>query len=159
MQARELTFRLVRLAMAASLLVPSALFGFAAWHSYRSAHELADERLVRSLDVEQEQALKTFELVNLTLANAAELVAGMSEADIRANEERLHQQFKKLDEAVPIVQSIWVYGKDGRPLVTSWMHPPPNQEFPDRDFFKVHVSANIGTYYGQVYPSQFGSQP
>jgi signal transduction histidine kinase/CheY-like chemotaxis protein len=159
MQARALTFRLVRLAMAASLVVPCALFGFAAWNSYRSSHELADERLRRSLDVQQEQALKTFELVNLTLANALELVAGMSESDIRNNEERLHLQFKKLDDAVPVVQSIWIYGKDGRALATSWLHPPPSLDFSDRDFFQAHVNANVGTYYGQVYPSQFDAQP
>src|SRR3954470_12252740 len=158
MQARALTIRLVRLAMAASLLVPCLLFAFAAWTSLRNLEALADERIVRSLDVQQEQARKAFEIVDLTLANANELISGMSDQDIRNNEERLHLQFKKLADAVAIVQSIWIYGKDGRALVSSSAHPPPLQSYSDRDFYRAHVNADIGTYYGQVYNSQFNGQ-
>jgi two-component system NtrC family sensor kinase len=159
MQARALTIRLVRLAMAASLLVPCLLFGFASWTSYRNLKELADERLIRSLDVQQEQAAKAFELVNLTLDNANDLISGMSASDIRNNEEQLHRQLKKLDDAVVIVQSIWIYDKDGRALVTSSVHPPPARSYADRDFFLAHVAADVGTYYGQIYNSQFSGLP
>ena len=119
MQARALTIRLVRLAMAASLLIPSLLFAFASWTSYRNVKALADERIIRSLDVQQEQARKAYEIVELALGSANDLVSGMSDSDIRNNEERLHLQFKKLADAVAIVQSIWIYGKDGRALVSS----------------------------------------
>jgi hypothetical protein len=47
MQARTLTIRLVRLAMAASLLAPTMLFAFAAWNSFRNLAALTDERLAR----------------------------------------------------------------------------------------------------------------
>ena len=87
MQARALTIWLLRLAIAASLLFPILLFTFAAWSSYRHVQALADERVVRSLDVQQEQALKTFQLIDLTLNNANDLVSGMSDADIRNHEE------------------------------------------------------------------------
>ena len=159
MQARSLTIRLVRLAMAASLLAPCLLFGFASWNSYRNLKALTDERLSRSLDVEQEEAQKSFELVNLALSTASDLVAGMSDADIRSDERRIHSQLKKLVAQIPAIQSIWVYGKDGQPLVSSWIHPPPDLSFSDRDFFAVHVQNNIGTYYGQVYQSLFNAQP
>jgi hypothetical protein len=56
----DATIRLVRLAMAASLLAPTMLFAFAAWNSYRNLAALTDERLARSLDVEQEEAQRTF---------------------------------------------------------------------------------------------------
>jgi two-component system NtrC family sensor kinase len=88
MQARALTTRLVRLAMAASLLVPCLLFAFAAWNSYRNLRALTDERLARSLDVQEEEAQKTFQLVDLVLSNVNDLVAGMSDADIRSNQSR-----------------------------------------------------------------------
>ncbi len=159
MQARALTIWLLRLAIAASLLFPILLFTFAAWSSYRHVQALADERVVRSLDVQQEQALKTFQLIDLTLNNANDLVSGMSDADIRNHEEELHSQLKKLAGAAPVVQSIWIYDKEGRTLVSSWVHPPPEQIFSDRDFFMAHVKADIGTYYGQVYNSQFDAEP
>jgi len=56
MQARALTIRLVRLAMAASLIVSCLLFAFASWNSYRNLKALTDERLTRSLDVQREEA-------------------------------------------------------------------------------------------------------
>ena len=100
--------------MAASLLFPCLLFAYASLLDYRRTAELAEERITRSLDVEQEQALNAFELVNLTLDDATNLVAGMSASDIAAKEEQLHELFKKLADAVTAVQSIWIYGKDGR---------------------------------------------
>jgi len=86
MQARTLTIQLVRLAMAASLLAPTVLFAFAAWNSYRNLAALTDERLARSLDVEQEEAQRTFQLVDLALNSVKDLVADMSADDIRHDE-------------------------------------------------------------------------
>ena len=159
MQSRALTIRLVRLAMAAALLVPCLLFGFATWTSYRNFRALADERLTRSLDVQREQALKAFQVIELTLDNANELLSGMSPAEIQKDEERLYLQFNKLVGAVPIVQSIWIYDKSGHVLVSSRAHPPPPQDYSDRDFFLAHVDADVGTYYGQVYTSRYNNQP
>jgi two-component system NtrC family sensor kinase len=96
MQQRSKTIRLIRLAMAAAVLLPCALFAFASWTAYRNLHVLADERLLRSLDVLQEEATKTFELTNLTMSNASDLVAGMSGGDFPHNGERLHGQFKNI---------------------------------------------------------------
>jgi two-component system, NtrC family, sensor kinase len=159
MQARTLTIRLVRLAMAASLLVPCALFAFAAWNSYRNLSALTDERLARSLDVQEEEAKKTFELVDLALSTVGDQVAGMSDADIRGDASRLHVVLQKLAGQIPAIQSIWIYGKDGRPLVSSWLDPAPDRDFSDRDFFQAWRDGDGGTYYGQVYQSQFNAQP
>jgi hypothetical protein len=72
------TTRLIRLAMAASLILPAVLFVLASWTSWENLHATARERLVRSLDVEQQDAFKTFELVDLALSQTADLVAGFS---------------------------------------------------------------------------------
>jgi signal transduction histidine kinase/CheY-like chemotaxis protein len=159
MQARNLTMRLIRLAMAAALLFPALLFSYASWVGYRNATALADERLVRSLDLQREEALKAFQLVDLTLDNAADLVAGMSEQDIRNNEPRLYLEFKKLADAIQVVQSIWIYDKDGFAIVSSSAHPPPTQNYSDRDFYQAHLRGAAGTYYGRINPSQFGGEP
>jgi signal transduction histidine kinase len=159
MQARTLTIRLLRLALAASLLFPALLFAYASWTGLHNAEALADERLVRSLDVQQEEALKAFELVGLALNNAIELVAGMSGEDIRNNEPKLFAEFGKFASSIPIVQSIWVYDKDGHAIVSSRAHPPPTQSYADRDFYLAHVKSEVGTYYGQVYNSRYNGQP
>ncbi len=159
MQARTLTIRLVRLAMAASLLAPTMLFAFAAWNSYRNLAALTDERLARSLDVEQEEAQRTFQLVDLALNSVKDLVADMSADDIRRDEKHLHLLLQKLDAQIPLIQSIWIYDKEGRPLVSSWIEPAPRESFADRDFFRAHLGGDDGTYYGQVYELRFGAQP
>jgi two-component system, NtrC family, sensor kinase len=159
MQQRSKTIRLIRLAMAAAVLLPCALFAFGSWTTYRNLHILADERLLRSLDVQQEEATKTFELINLTMGNASDLVVNMSGDDIRQNGERLHQQFKKYSDAVEVIQSIWIYGADGRALVSSRVYPAPAQSYADRDFFFAHVKENVGIHYGQVYTSSFNNEP
>jgi signal transduction histidine kinase/CheY-like chemotaxis protein len=159
MQARTLTIRVVRLAMAASLLAPTMLFAFAAWNSFRNLAALTDERLARSLDVEQEEAQRTFQLVDLALNSVKDLVADMSADDIRRDEKHLHLLLQKLDAQIPLIQSIWIYDKDGRSLVSSWIEPAPDESFADRDFFRAHLGGNDGTYYGRVYASRFGAQP
>ena len=159
MQQRSKTIRLIRLAMASAILLPCALFFFASWTAYRNLHVLADERLLRSLDVLQEEAAKTFELTNLTMSNASDLIAGMSGGDIRQNGQQLHNQFKKYSDAVAVIQSIWIYGADGRPLVSSSVFPPPLQSYADRDFYIAHVKDDTGIYYGQVYPSSLNGEP
>jgi two-component system NtrC family sensor kinase len=159
MHARTLTVRLVRLAMAASLLVPCALFAFAAWNSYRNLSALTDERLARSLDVQEEEAQKTFELVDLALSTVGDQIAGMSDADIRRDASRLHVVLQKFTGQIPAIQSIWIFGKDGRPLVSSWLDPAPDRDFSDRDFFQAQLKSDVGTYYGQVYQSLYNAQP
>jgi two-component system NtrC family sensor kinase len=159
MQARSLTIRLIQLAMAASIVLPGLLFAFASWTSYRNIHILADERLMHSLDVQQEEAAKTFKLVDVTMSNSLDLIVGMSAPDISQNAERLYFQLKKYSEIVPLVQSIWIYDANGRALVTSRVQPPPEEVYSDRDFFRAHVNGDGGTYYGQVYTSSFNGEP
>ena len=159
MQARTRTIWLVRLAMAASVLAPLLIFAFASWASYRNTQALTDERLARSLDVEEEEAERTFQLVGVALNSVKDLVAGMSPDDIRHDEKRLHALLKKLDAQVPLIQSIRIYDRDGRPLVSSWDDIASDTSSADRDFFRAHLHGDIGTYYGQVYQSRFGGQP
>jgi two-component system NtrC family sensor kinase len=158
-QNRLLTIRLIRLAMAAALILPLLLFTFASWSAYRNLHVLADERLVRSLDVQQQEAAKTFELVDVALNSVSDLVAGLSPEAIDAAEPRLYNQLKKYSDLISAVQSIWIYGPDGRALVTSRLHPPPGGGYAERDFFQAHVNGGQSTYVGRIYISSFNGEP
>src|ERR1700730_5906025 len=83
------TIRLLQVLAAAALLLPVLFFAFASALSHRATYALADERIERSLDVLQEQALKVFHTMYLALDTIENMVAGLSEAEIRANEGRL----------------------------------------------------------------------
>jgi two-component system NtrC family sensor kinase len=149
--ARESAIRLLQLMMIASLVLPAALYAYACWVGYRDIHAVADERIQRSLDVMQEQSLKVFETVDRTFAEINEIVRGMSDEDIRADEPRLHERLAGIVAAMPQLYAILLVGRDGRPLAAS-AHAavPAGVSFADRDYFRAQLDDDPGTYVGDM---------
>ena len=149
--ARKLAVRLLKLMMIASLVLPAALYGYASWVSYRDIHDGADERIERSLDVQQEQALKVFETVDRTFAEVDEVVRGLSDDDIRAAQPRLHPRLAQIADVMPQLQAIVLIGRDGRPLASSALESVKTDvNFADRDYFKAQADKDAGTYVSDV---------
>ncbi len=149
--ARESAVRLLKLMMVASLVLPAALYGYASWVSYRDIHAAADERIERSLDVQQEQALKVFETVNRTFAEVDEIVRDMSDDQIRAAQPRLHPRLAQIADVMPQLQAIVLIGRDGRPLASSTLETVKTDvNFTDRDYFKAQADKDAGTYVSDV---------
>jgi two-component system, NtrC family, sensor kinase len=157
--ARAATLRLLRMLAAAALIVPLALFVFASWVSYRDMQSLTDERIARSLDVVQEQALKTFQSITVALNAIDELIGVRSPTEIAADEPRLHNDLVKIREGLLDVQSIWVFGADGRPQVITRDSPPPVTYYGDEDYFTVPRDHPNALYIGQIHHSVSGGEP
>jgi hypothetical protein len=121
--ARESAVRLLQLMMIASVVLPAALFAYASWVSYRDISSVADERILRSIDVMQEQSLKVFETVDRTFAEVNEIVRGMSDDEIHAAEPRLHQRLASIVATMPQLHAILLVGRDGRPLWRARLPP------------------------------------
>ena len=152
---RESALRLLQLLMVASLVFPAALFVYASYNDYRDVYAVADERIDRSLDVLQEQALKVFETVDRVFPEVGEVVRGMSDDQIRAAQESLTPRLQRIVGVMPQVQSIVLIGRDGRLLASSV--PEAMQggaDFSDRDDFKAQSDRSAGTYVGDVHPSK-----
>jgi len=60
-ERRESAIRSLKMMMAGTVIVPLAIFCFAAWEHYNSISRLADERIARTLDIAVEQAQKIFD--------------------------------------------------------------------------------------------------
>ncbi len=149
--ARESAVRLLKLMMIASLVLPAALYAYAAWVSYRDTHAAADERIERSLDVQQEQALKVFETVDRTFAEVDEVVRGMSDDQIRAAQATLHPRLERISGVMPQLQAIVLVGRDGRPMASSALSSVKTDvNFTDRDYFKVQSAKDAGTYVSDL---------
>ena len=142
--------RLLRLAMLAALVLPILLFVFLAVTSYRHTHRVADQRIERTANVLHEHGLKIFETVERAIAETNEVVRGMSDEDIRANEKRLHDRLRGMVESLPQLKSLWIFGSDGRALVNSLVHPNPNVDFSDRDYFRAQIDKDAGLFFGRV---------
>jgi two-component system, NtrC family, sensor kinase len=158
-QARAATLRLLQLLAAAALLLPLLLFAFGSWSSYRATQALANERIERSLDVMQEEALKAFQSMNLALDTLDDLLAGRSEAEIQADEPRLHQRIIQIQASLPEVQSIWIFGPTGHPQVMTRASPAlTSLEYGDQDYFIEPRDGPPGVYIGGIHASISGGQ-
>ena len=149
---RESAIRLLQLLMVASLVFPAALFGYVSYNDYRGVYAVADERIDRSLDVLQEQALKVFETVDRIFPEVGEVVRGMSDDDIRAAQASLTPRLQRIVGVMPQVQSITLIGRDGRELASSApLQLPADADFSGRDYFKVQAENDVGTYVGDLH--------
>jgi hypothetical protein len=148
--AQRNSLRLLQWMMVASLALPLALFIFASAVSWVSIRETADREIERALDVAHEHALKVFETIDRSLSEIAEIVRDVPDADIVTREQLLHLRLKQLVASLPQVKSAWVFDARGHALVNSLVVPAPEVDFSDRDYFKVHMASDIGTYIGEA---------
>jgi signal transduction histidine kinase/CheY-like chemotaxis protein len=158
-QARLTTIRLLQVLAVAALLLPLLLFSYASWLSYRATQALATERIERSLDVMQEQALKVFESMGLAVDTINNLLGNRSAAEIQADEPQLHEELRKVQALLPGVQSIWIFGPTGRPEVITRESPPPTSYYGDQDYFLAPRDHPQATYIGVIHKSVSGGQP
>jgi signal transduction histidine kinase/CheY-like chemotaxis protein len=121
------------------LIVPFVLFVGASWLAYGEVQQQFDERLQRTLDLLYVNVKTTFDTEYLVTTNAAEVVDDYTNADIRANEAKLHDQLKRLVENLPQVEDVWVLDETGSPLVAAKVFPlPQGFNYADRQYFKAH---------------------
>jgi two-component system, NtrC family, sensor kinase len=159
-RSRRATVRLLRILAGAALLLPLLLFLFASWLSYRATQALADERIERSLEVMQEQALKVFQSMNLALNSIDDLLGALSEREIAADEARLHQRLRQIQRELPEVQSIWIFGPAGHPQVITREYPAPEStDFSTEDYFQGPRDGQAGVYVGGIHQSVSGGEP
>ena len=148
---RDAAIRLLKTMMVASVVLPLALFSYAAWTTYQSTLRHADEQLGANLDIISEQANKVFQSVDVAFASVRAIVGDMSDADIKAQEQALHFKLKELDKVLSSTDAIALVDKEGRALVSSSLYPVPEDlKVPDRDYFKAQVEKDAGTYIGEV---------
>ncbi|MBS0550161.1 MAG: PDC sensor domain-containing protein, partial [Proteobacteria bacterium] len=97
----------------ACLLVPLVLYAGACWLAYGEVQEQADERIKRTLDLLYVNVRTTFETEYLVATNVRELLDDYSNPEISANEEKIHEQLKRLVERLPQVEDVWVLDEQG----------------------------------------------
>jgi len=99
--------------MAACVVGPMLLFAYAAWSSYRSAHALADERILRTLQIVSEQALRVFQSIDVTFGSIEQMAASdLSQAE-------LNERLKQMVLVLPDVEAIWLLDAQGQVTASS----------------------------------------
>src|SRR6185369_853281 len=117
----------------AALVLPLLLFIGASWIAYDDTQRESEERIARTLDRLYTNVRTTFETEYLVAANVRALLEDYPDAEIRANEAKLHERLHRLVDGLPQVEDVWVMDEAGRPLVTAKVFPlPPGLAFADR---------------------------
>lgn len=148
----------LRLIVVISVAAPALLFSYTTWENYREIDAQANERIERSLDVLQEHALKALQTVERSISEINEVLRGLSDDEVRSRESDLYLRFKRTQQALPQIESIWAFDKDGHPLISSTIFPVPRElDNSDRSYFKVQKDADYGTYIGEVVRAKIGS--
>lgn len=159
--AQRDSLRLLRAILVASIILPAALFSYAGWLAYRSNEDGAERQIDKTRDIVTEHALKVFESVERSIAETGEIIRGMSDDQIRANEAPLFERLKRLADSSEQIKSMWIFDRNGRALVNSMLYPSPPGDLSDRDYFAAHVARDVGLYVGRTLQPRppFGGAP
>ncbi|HSH99132.1 MAG TPA: ATP-binding protein [Reyranella sp.] len=123
----------------AALVLPLLLFVGASWLTYDDTQRQSEERIARTLDLLYTSVRATFETEYLVVANVRALLEDYPDAEIRANEAKLHERLRRLVDGLPQVEDVWVIDEAGRPLVAAKVFPlPPGLAFADRSYYAAH---------------------
>jgi two-component system NtrC family sensor kinase len=152
---RDAALRLLKTMLAASIVIPVALFSYASWINYQDAIAHADEQLTASLNILSEHASKVFQSIDLAVTSVDAIAGDLPDEQIKARQEALHYQLSKLEKALATVDAIFIADRNGRALASSAIFPlPPDTSVADRDYFQAQAERNAGTYVGAVLQSR-----
>jgi two-component system NtrC family sensor kinase len=142
--------------LAASIVLP--LVGLAAGSiiSYRQHEQEARDRLQRNLSTVYEHTLKVLETVELSSRYLDEMLAGVTDQQIRDNEAGYNRRLRTLTDTLPQFADIWIIDADGHPLVSGTVFPVPHQlDLSDRGYFRAHKDgATSGLFVDEVVTSR-----
>jgi PAS domain S-box-containing protein len=136
--ARRPRLRLLqRLMLPAAALLPLAIIGMGAWLAWRSAWDEARAQLTSTAEAAAEHARSLIELHRLRAGQVNQLLEGLSDEWIRADEAELHQDLRRLLEldGGPAPFSLFVFDRNGRVLLSSDFARAPPGDYRDRDYF------------------------
>ncbi len=149
MSSVSATIRVLRLLLAASVLVPALVFGAIAVNRHATTLREATESVNKTTRIFQEHALKVLETHELVLDRIAGRITGLDNEAIRQSPE-INDFLRRLDEPRDQIASLWIIGADGQPISASI---PWNSSVRARrgDDFLAQVDGDAGTYIGKSY--------
>jgi signal transduction histidine kinase/FixJ family two-component response regulator len=153
------TFRLLLFGVILAPVLLLAGSGYLAYVAYEAVFEHAASNLARATEVAEEHALKVLDTHKLAALRIDELVAGLSDQELRTQEQSLHRQMAQQIRALPQVETAWVEDRMGHPLVTATVYPADRSlDLSDQDYFRALQDPATETFIGAI-PSRRTSRP
>lgn len=148
----------LRLIAALSLIGPAVIFAYSSWETYREIDAQANERIEHSLDVLQEHAQKSLQTVERSISEINEVLGNTPDETIRARESDYYLRLKRTQQALPQIEAIWVFDREGRPLISSTIYPVPRDlNNSERSYFAAQKDFSTETYISEVIRAKIGT--
>jgi signal transduction histidine kinase/BarA-like signal transduction histidine kinase len=145
------SLRSLRIFMLACVAVALLLFVAFAGYRHGQMRQEAEVRLQRTLAIAHEHALRVLDTNDTVLRYTLALAKTDDDARLLAQREQLQGQLAEMTEGKPQIQSIWVQGPDGRPLVGNRvLQPPATMNVSDRPYFQWHQAKKGGVFISGV---------
>jgi len=134
--------RMVRLLPLIAVALPLLLTLSAVWVSWQQARRQAAAEMASAANATAEHARRLMDGMLLRLDRAADLLAGLDDAEIRAGERALHEALRGIPARTGDPGTVHLFAADraGRPLVSGLIYPapPPEQRLVEREFNSAH---------------------
>ncbi len=144
------TTRLLWAVLAASILIPVALFGFAAWESRRQALREAERTAERIAQSIQQHAQNVFDTIRVTMDRIDDRLGSMTVEEMRRSRE-LHDFLRRVDEGLAQIGTIVVTNADGLRISSSTeFNPEPTVNLADRDYIRALKAGHQGMFVGET---------
>jgi two-component system NtrC family sensor kinase len=135
--------RWLRVLVATSVLAPAVVFAAAAWLDYRQTIELANSLVDRTSRIAEAHAQKAVDMSSLLIARIDDALGTRSAADIRADQQGVHDRLARTVASLPQAQSAWLLDEDGRVVASSRrLIADPDSERADHDLFEAHRTSS-----------------
>ncbi len=140
---------LPRLAMAFLALVCLSLLAVEGWSSYSARRTYLDAANTSTVNMARALADHAEASVNLVDTMLFGIVERVQNGELANEPERMHALLAGLVGKTPSVQGMFVFGADGRWLLTSLARTPANLNNADREYFAWHrTHPDLGAHVG-----------
>ncbi|MGE4241183.1 ATP-binding protein [Ramlibacter sp.] len=137
----------LRLFIVLCVAVALLLFGAFAVYRWQQMLEEAEVRLVRSLSIAHEHALRVLDTNEILARHVLDLVRDDDDARLLQRQDALHLQLVELARNKPQVESIWVTDAQGGTVATNrFAKPPEGRNVADRPYFQWHRDKKGGVF-------------
>jgi len=150
--------RTLHLLLVASIVAPLLILIGGSYLAYKTTFDHARRDLVETVAIAEENLIKVLDTHALVAARLGDLLAGLSDEQIRAREKELHDRIRQQIADLPQVETAWAVDRTGHLLVGGRNYPGRGLDLSDRDYFRAMREPGAEVYISGL-QSRFDNKP
>src|SRR5713226_2424854 len=149
--------RTLRLLLVGTIIVPLLLAAIGGYVSYQSNCQAAATALAEAVAVAEENTTKILDTHMLVAARIDDLLTGLTDSQLLAQEKTLHERVAQQIEGLPQVAAAWVIDANGREVVSARVFPVNRDlDHSGREDFRALHDARLKTFVSALRARSLG---